>query len=580
MAVLERGGNAFDAAVAAGLTLQVVEPDMNGPGGDLPAILWPAGNSEPVVLCAQGPAPQQATSRYYRDHLGLDIIPGTGPLAAVVPGAFGGWMAMLRDFGTMSLRDVTAFAISYAAAGYPILSRTRSIIDGLEPFFRDEWTTSGSVYLPAPGPGGLARNLALAATYERVVQEAEARSPVRDGQIEAALDIWYRGWVAEAIIKFQNRPWMDTSGDRHTGLLSADDLARWAPTYEVPVSVGYAGYTVFKTGPWGQGPVFLQQLQLLEGFDLKAMGHGHPDYVHVITECAKLAFADREAWYGDPQFVDVPMAALLSKGYADRRRELVSEESSPELRPGAPYGRPPRLPDLEPHGGAKLDERTGNPEASSVSSGTAAPASNRAASYRTTPYRGDTVHLDIVDREGNMVSATPSGGWLHGAPVVPELGFCLGTRGQMFWLEDGVANSLEPGKRPRTTLSPTMIARDGEPYLALGTPGGDQQDQWALHAFLAHAHFGMDLQMAIDSPNHHTEAFPSSFYPRRTRPQYLAVEQRAQPGTIEALRSHGHHVDVMGPWSLGRVSAVSRSANGLLRGAADPRGGQAYVCGR
>ena len=344
---------------------------------------------------------------------------------------------------------------------------------------------------------------------------------------------------------------MDTSGHRHTGLLSAEDLAGWVPTYEVPVSTGYASYTVFKTGPWGQGPVFLQQLQLLEGFDLKAMGHGRPEYVHVITECAKLSFADREAWYGDPHFVDVPMAALLSKGYADRRRELVSDESSPALRPGAPDGRPPRLPDLEPHLGARLGETTGNPEGPSLGGAGSAPATSRPAGYTPAAYRGDTVHLDVVDREGNMVSATPSGGWLHGAPVVPELGFCLGTRGQMFWLEDGLASSLEPGKRPRTTLSPTMIARDGEPYLALGTPGGDQQDQWALHAFLAHANFGMDLQMAIDSTNHHTEAFPSSFYPRRTRPRYLAVEQRAQPGTVEALRAHGHQVEEVGPGHSG-----------------------------
>ena len=580
MAVLEHGGNAFDAAVAAGLTLQVVEPDMNGPGGDLPAILWPAGRSEPVVVCAQGPAPQGATVKYYRDDLGLDIVPGTGPLAAVVPGAFGGWMAILRDFGTMYLRDVARFAIGYAAASYPMLARTSSFIRGLEQFFRDEWTTSGEVYLPAPGPGGLARNLALGATYERVVREAEASSPGREGQIEAALDIWYRGWVAEAIVKFQRQAWMDTSGHRHTGLLSAEDLAGWVPTYEVPVSTGYASYTVFKTGPWGQGPVFLQQLQLLEGFDLKAMGHGRPEYVHVITECAKLSFADREAWYGDPHFVDVPMAALLSKGYADRRRELISDESSPALRPGAPDGRPPRLPDLKPHIGARFGETTGNPEGPSLGEAGSAPATSRPAGYRPAAYRGDTVHLDVVDREGNMVSATPSGGWLHGAPVVPELGFCLGTRGQMFWLEDGLASSLEPGKRPRTTLSPTMIARDGEPYLALGTPGGDQQDQWSLHAFLAHANFGMDLQMAIDSTNHHTEAFPSSFYPRRTRPRYLAVEQRAQPGTVEALRAHGHQVEEVGPWSLGRVSAVSRGADGLFRGAADPRGAQAYVCGR
>ncbi len=561
MAVLEQGGNAFDAAVAAGLTLQVVEPDMNGPGGDLPAILWPAGRAEPVVLCAQGPAPAAGHHKPLPRRAGLAHYPRDGPLAAVVPGAFGGWMAMLRDFGTLHLRDVARFAIGYAANGYPMLPRTSSAILYLEPLFRDEWTTSGDVYLPATAAGALARNPVLAATYERLVREAEARSPNREGQIEAAIEMWYRGWVAEALVSFQEKEWMDTSGERHRGLLSETDLAGWGPSYEPPLAAGYAGYTVFKTGPWGQGPVFLQQLQLLEGFDLKAMGHGSPQYVHVITECAKLAFADREAWYGDPGFVDVPMAALLAKDYADRRRELVSDESSSELRPGAPEGRRPRLPDVAAgvgRGGTGGPDPTGHPG----------------------PPRGDTVHLDIVDSQGNMVSATPSGGWLTGAPVVPELGFCLGTRGQMFWLEEGLASSLQPGKRPRTTLSPTMVARDGEPYLALGTPGGDQQDQWSLHAFLAHVNFGMDLQMAIDAPTHHTEAFPSSFYPRAVRPRHLAVEERAGPETVGQLRSYGHLVETKGPWSLGHVSAVSRGEDGLLHGAADPRGMQAYVCGR
>ncbi|HTT88067.1 MAG TPA: gamma-glutamyltransferase family protein [Acidimicrobiales bacterium] len=577
MAVLEQGGNAFDAAVAAGMTLQVVEPDMNGPGGDLPALLWPAGSDQPAVLCAQGPAPQQATLKYYRDELGLRIIPGTGPLAAVVPGAFGGWLAMLRDFGTLHLRDVLRFAIGYAGNGYPMLARTDFAIRSLEALFRDHWTTSGDVYLPATGAGGMARNRVLADTYQRLVDEAEARSPNREGQIEAALDIWYRGWVAEALIIFQGKSWLDSTGERHHGLLDGDDLASWAPTYEVPLSTSYGGYTIFKTGPWGQGPVFLQQLQLLAGFDLKAMGHGSPEYVHTITECAKLAFADREAWYGDPNFVDVPMDELLSKDYADERRKLVSDESSPELRPGAPGGRLPRLPEFVT-GGDAAAAGAGEP---AVRPAQGDPAHTGDPALRgDAGVRGDTVHLDVVDCHGNMVSATPSGGWLTGAPVVPELGFCLGTRGQMFWLEEGLASSLEPGKRPRTTLSPTIVARDGEPRLALGTPGGDQQDQWTLHAFLAHVNFGIDLQMAIDSPNHHTEAFPSSFYPRAMRPQHLAIEQRTAPGTIEPLRAYGHRVEPAPPWSLGRVCAVSRDRDGLLRGAADPRGMQCYVCGR
>jgi gamma-glutamyltranspeptidase/glutathione hydrolase len=309
---------------------------------------------------------------------------------------------------------------------------------------------------------------------------------------------------------------------------------------------------VFKTGPWGQGPVFLQQLALLDGASLgDFLG---PDHVHTVVEGAKLAFADREAWYGDPEFYDVPMEALLSRAYADERRALVGHDASSELRPGSPEGREPRL--ATPAGGAPVAPGVGE------------------------PTRGDTVHLDVVDRLGNVVSATPSGGWFWGAPVIPELGFCLGTRAQMFWLEEGLPNSLEPGKRPRTTLSPTLVARDGDPYLALGTPGGDQQDQWTLHTLLAHIHFGLDLQAAIDAPGHHTEAFPSSFYPRATRERHVSIEERAGAETADGLRARGHEVEVSAPWSLGRVSAVGREEDGQLKAGANPRGMQGYAVGR
>jgi gamma-glutamyltranspeptidase/glutathione hydrolase len=546
MAVLEQGGNAFDAAVAAGFTLQVVEPHLNGPGGDLPAILWPAGG-DPVVLCAQGPAPKHATIARYRDELGLELIPGTGPLSAVVPGSFGGWLAMLRDHGTLPLRDVLRFAIHYAENGYPVLPPIAGAIRNVEALFRDEWTTSADVYLPVSEPGTLHRNPVLAQTYRRILDEA-------GDSIDAAHDVWYRGFVADAILRFQELEWMDSSGERHAGLLVEDDLRDWKPTYEQPLSVDYHGHTVLKAGPWSQAPVFLQQLRLLEGFDLAGMGHASAEYIHTVTECAKLAFADREAWYGDPEFVDVPMDTLLSREYADERRALVGDRSSPDLRPGSPEGREPRLPG--PVGPMPIAPGVGE------------------------PTRGDTVHLDVVDRWGNVVAATPSGGWLWGAPVIPELGFCLGTRAQMFWLDEGLPSSLEPGKRPRTTLSPTMTARDGDAYLALGTPGGDQQDQWTLHTFLAHVHFGMDLQAAIDAPGHHTEAFPSSFYPRETRPRHVAVEERAGEAAIDGLRERGHDVEVSPPWSLGRVSAVGKDPDGQLKAGANPRGMQGYAIGR
>ena len=481
MGILERGGNAFDAAVAAGFVLQVVEPHLNGPGGEVPMLLYGAERDDVVVVCGQGPAPAAAQPARFAE-LGLDLIPGTGLLAACVPGAFDAWMLLLRDFGTLGLADVMEPAIAYAERGYPLVANIRIAVEGIEPLLREEWTTSAESYLPGgelPRAGELFRNRALAETYRRVVTESERAASTREGRIDAARDAFYRGWIAEAIADWlEDAEVMDSSGRRHRGLLGGDDLARWEATLEAPVTLDYHGHTVCKTGPWGQGPVMLQQLALLAGFDLEAMGPG-PDYVHTVVECAKLAFADREAWYGDPDFTDVPLDALLSPAYADERRGLVAETASDSLRPGTVEGAEPRLPPLaEAAAGAATSEPT------------------LALSRED---RGDTCHLDVADRHGNLVSATPSGGWLHGSPLVPGLGFCLGTRAQMFWLTEGLPNSLEPGKRPRTTLTPTLVLRDGAPYMAMGTPGGDMQDQWSLAMLLGHLHFGLDLQAAIDA---------------------------------------------------------------------------------
>jgi gamma-glutamyltranspeptidase/glutathione hydrolase len=543
MRLLEQGGNAFDAAVAAGLTLQVVEPHMNGPGGDLPVLFWSEGLGEVRVLCAQGPAPAAATIGRYKE-LGFELIPGTGPFAACVPGAFDGWMLLLRDFGTARLADVMAPAIGYAERGYPLVPDIAAAIAEVEPLFREEWTSSGDLYLAdgVPRPGTLFRNPALAATYARIVREAERGSPSREGQIDAARDAFYRGFVAEAIVE-------------HGGLIAGDDLASWKAAYEPPVTFDYHGLTICKTGPWGQGPVFLQQLALLDGFDLEAMGPGSAEYLHTVVECAKLAFADREAWYGDPSFVDVPMGELLSEPYSTERRELLTDEASSELRPGAPAARPPRLPSF-------------GPAAATLGAG------------EPTLRMGDTCHVDVADRFGNLVAATPSGGWLHSSPVIPSLGFPLGTRAQMFTLEEGHPNSLAPRKRPRTTLSPSLALRDGEPYMAFGTPGGDQQDQWSLAFLLAHVHFGLNLQAAIEAPAFHTTHFPSSFYPREAFPGRVHVEGRCPPEVVDDLRRRGHEVQVEDDWALGRMSAVARGADGTLRGAAGPRRMQGYAVGR
>jgi len=607
MAVLEHGGNAFDAAVAAGLVLQVVEPHLNGLGGEVPVIAFDAGRGETFVVCGQGTAPAAATPEAFAGE-GLSLVPGSGLLAACVPGAFGAWMLLLREYGTLRLRDVMGYAIGYAESGYPLVPAISWGIASVADLFREHWHSSAEVYLPGgnvPAPGSLFTNPVLAATYRHILSAAEAAGPDRDEQIEAARRAFYEGFVAEAIGSYvASAQVMDVTGTPHRGLLSHADMAAWRPRLEEPLTFDFAGLTVCKTKPWGQGPVFLQQLALLNGFDLEAMGPGSTEYIHTVTECAKLAFADREAWYGDPDFTDVPIDALLSAKYAEERRHLIGAEASAELIPGSPDGRQPVLPGYvtssypsrlgagDAHLGAgdahlsasvtpnfdagelpNLDPGTGEP--TMRTSGPAGPAGSATKSYRA----GDTCHLDVADRFGNMVSATPSGGWLQSSPVIPGLGFCLGTRAQMFTLTPGQPATLAPGRRPRTTLTPSLALRDGEPYLAFGTPGGDQQDQWSLLFFLNHLHFGMNLQQAIDYPSFHSAHMPSSFYPRQAQPRVLDVESRVGPEVIAELRHRGHLVNVRPAWSLGRVSAVARR-NGVLYAAANPRGMQGYATGR
>jgi gamma-glutamyltranspeptidase / glutathione hydrolase len=588
MAALERGGNAFDAAVATGLVLQVTEPHLNGLGGEVPVIAHHAGREETFVLCGQGTAPAAATPEAFGE-LGLDLVPGSGLLAACVPGAFGAWMLLLREYGTLRLRDVMTYAIGYAASGYPVLPAISWGIASVAELFRDHWPSSAEVYLPGgqvPAPRSLFANPALAATYRRILDEAEAASGDRDEQVEAGRRAYYEGFVAEAIAAYvASAEVIDVTGQPHRGLLSYADMSAWRPRLEEPLTFEVGGLTVCKTKPWGQGPVFGQQLALLEGFDLGDPGSA--DYIHTVTECAKLAFADREAWYGDPEFTDVPVKALLSAEYAGTRRRLVGPQASAELRPGAPDGRPPRLPwfAASSYGRAGHDDTSGEPglgaetPARRLDPGTGEPTMRTSGPAGSSYRAGDTCHLDVADRFGNMVSATPSGGWLQSSPVIPGLGFCLGTRAQMFTLTPGLPATLAPGKRPRTTLSPSLALRDREPYLAFGTPGGDQQDQWSLLFFLNHVRAGMNLQQAIDFPSFHSAHMPSSFYPRQAQPRVLDIESRADAGVIEELRRRGHLVNVRPAWSLGRVSAVARR-NGVLYAAANPRGMQGYAIGR
>jgi gamma-glutamyltranspeptidase/glutathione hydrolase len=582
MAVLEEGGNAYDAAVAGAFVLHVVEPHLNGPAGEVPILLAPAGG-EVRVLCGQGVAPAGATVAHYRG-LGLDLVPGTGPLAAAVPGAFDAWMLLLRDHGTKPLADVLKYAVGYAEHGHAPVENVGATVETVRELFETEWTSSAEVYLPGgipPRPGQLLRNPALATTWKRLLAEV-AGAGDREARIEAAREVWRSGFIAEALLRQSRRPTLDTSGEHHTGTLTAADLAGWSATYEAPATYDWNGWTLCKAGPWSQGPALLQQLALLPP---ELPPYGSADYVHLLIEGCKLAMADREAWYGDA--AEVPLADLLSAEYNAARRALVDGKACFELRPGSPGGRTPRLSE---HGYVVITDDEGFSPMGvgepTVAKPPTSPVPGEPPVGADGATRGDTCHLDVVDRWGNMVAATPSGGWLQSNPVVPELGFPLGTRLQMTWLEEGLANSLTPGRRPRTTLTPSLALRDGVPVMAFGTPGGDQQDQWQLHFFLAVAlrapvRGGLDLQGAIDAPNWHNDSFPGSFYPRGMRPGSVTVESRLGTEVIEELRRRGHDVTVGDPWSEGRLCAVARDPRtGVLSAAANPRGMQGYAVGR
>ena len=566
MGALERGGNAFDAAVATGFALQVVEPHLNGPGGEVAILAHRAGDEAPSVVCGQGVAPRAASVAAFRER-GLSMVPGTGLLAAVVPGAFDAWMRLLRDHGTMTLRDVLEPAIGYASDGFPIGSRAAGSIHAIAAHFRDAWPSSAAVWLPggrAPLGNEWFRTPAIGACYRRLLAEAEALGTDRVAQIEAARRAFREGFVADAIDRHCRHEFESTDGRRDAGLLTGDDLAGWRASVEPSVSLDYRGHRIHKTGPWGQGPAMLQALALLRDVDLDAMDPLGADFVHAVTEATKLALADRDVFYGDPAFVDVPLATLLSDAHARARRGLIGDTASNGPRPSELPGADARLAALLALAGSEAPTALGGGE----------------PTFADVPeIEGDTVHLDVADRFGNVVSATPSGGWLQSSPVVPELGFALNTRAQMFWLDERLPSALAPGRRPRTTLTPTIVTRDGEPRFALGSPGGDQQDPWSLTFLLRQLHHGGSLQANIDAPMFHTEGRFASFYPRALG-EALVIEDRFDEKTLAALRARGHALAVRDGWSVGRLCAVARGRDGTLRAGATPRFMQAHATGR
>lgn len=568
-AVLERGGNAFDAVVAGGFVLHVVEPHLNGPGGDLVGLFQACGDAAPRVLVGQGPAPAGASIEHFRDE-GLDSVPGAGALAAAVPGAVDAWLLLLRDYGTWELADVLGYAIGYARHGYPMLPQTAATIGRVAELFRDRWPTSAALWMPdgePPVAGSRHRNPDYAEVLAELAASASASdaddSPVdRASRIDAARAAW-RERVGPAIENFVSEPHRHSSGSDHRGVMTAADISSFRAGYEEPVSARFRGRTVYKAGAWTQGPALLQALRLLDPLDDRDLDPGSAHGAHNVVEALKLALADRDAHFGD----GVDVAPLLAEPYLAGRRTTIGETASLAWRPGSSTGREPFTPPLQ-----TPTEDSAGPAPAGIGEPTVAKAGDT---------RGDTCHIDVVDRWGNIVSVTPSGGWLQSSPTIPGLGFCLGTRLQMAWLDERSPSALRPGKRPRTTLSPTLVADHDRATMALGTPGGDQQDQWQLPLLLRMIVGGWSAQAAIDAPILHTTAMIDSFWPRTWTPGGVVAEDRLGHELVAALTARGHDVTVVDGWSLGRLSAVGIDrASGMVWAAANPRGMQGYAAGR
>ena len=526
--VLKAGGNAIDAAVAASLVEGLVNPQMHTIGGECPILVRLAGESRVVAVNGNMAAPARATPEAFRSR-GLTDIPDSGILAAGVPAAFGALVTELQRWGTLPLREVIAPAIRLAKEGFPVSEGLRNQhkygIAPMQQRFRSAWPGSAKLYLPqgrAPEVGALLRNPALVCTFEYLAAAADP------------LEAFYKGDVAAEIAKFSKT---------HDGFLAREDLAAFETRIESPVSLRFGDTELFKTGFWSQGPAELQALALMWRHDLKSIGFGTPDYCHLLVEAMKLAYADREQYYGDPAHASVPGEILLSDDYTKRRAALIDmRRANRELRPGDARRNAALLPEDE-----KLTPKDWGP---------------------------GTVHVDAVDAKGNMASFTPSGAWIMSAEVIEPLGFPLSTRMMTFYL--GPAhhpNVLAPRKRPRTTLTPSMAFRNGKPWMAFGTMGGDNQGQWLLQFYLCRAAFGMSIPEAIEAPRLSSEHTPGFFAPHASEPNRVRIEPRFGAGVLDELRRRGHDLDVAPDWSEGFVSCAAFDGDtGLIEAGCDPRG--------
>lgn len=553
--MLRRGGNAVDAGVATVFAQSVLEFDRFGIGGEVPILIYLAEEQKVIAINGNGNAPMAATVEWFRQK-GIQEIPGDGLLPACVPAVVDSLILALDEYGTLTLADVLAPAINAAEEGFPIHGELQAHIADIADRMRSEWPTSGKIFLnngQTPAVGDVLVQTDLANLLKRLVEaEARAKDQGRSGALQAARDRFYRGDIAQEAVAFQrDNEFIDANGTVSSGLLTEEDFAAYRARVQEPAATTYRGIEVYKVGFWSQGPVLLQTLNLLETYDIAQLRHNSAEYIHLLAEAMKLSYADREWYYADPDFVGVPASGLLSKAYAAERRKLIDFETpSLELRPGNPY---------------PFDATT----------------TAHAAIPETVALRPDppgTTGTRTADRHGNVFSATPSGGWFITSPIIDGLGFVFGTRGQAFYLDPDRANALEPGKQPRTTLTPSLALKDGKPILAWGTPGGDVQDQVNLQVFLNIVEFGMDPQEATDAPMFQILDFPPSFFPRTSAPGVMRIESRVSRSLVEALEAKGHTVRSAGPWSLGDCTALMIDHDrGIYLGAAGPRRGKSYA---
>ena len=568
--IMEQGGNAIDAAAAMCFCLNLLEPHQNGIGGEVPVLIYSAKEGKPFAISGVGWTPEAFTIDWCRNHH-IDLIPGDGHLPATVPAVVGTWATALARFGTMGFTQVLGPAIELAENGFPMYAVLHEDLAANVQKYVELYPSTGELYCPGgrvPEIGEVFCNRDFADVLKLMCQaETAGRRKGRVAGIEAAERAFYEGEIAERILDFvTSSPVEDASGSAHTSLFSTEDFAKWRATVEQPVTLNYRGLDVHKCPPWTQGPVFLQQLAILEGYDLKALRHNSADYLHIWIECAKLAFADREAYYGDPLFDEVPFDVLLSKTYAAARRDLIGANASREMRPGdVGRGMPTYATfDVVKDNRCALELGARPPDYPGSGQG----------------HVGDTTQLEAVDREGNMVAATPSGGWIGSSPVIRGLGFPLGTRGQMFYLNLQRPNALAPHKRPRATLTPSLVTRSGDPFMVFGTPGGDAQDQWTLQFFLNVVDFGMNLQEALDAPTVSSSHFPQSFYPRDAHPGRVEVEGRIPQAVTAELERRGHEVARRDDWVHGKVLCIRYDKErGVILGGASAKGNIGYAFG-